>query len=210
MIDSLWLVHPEAEMAEAFRQRFERLPNVRVIVGRFEDLESHDCFVTAGNSYGIMTAGIDAAVVRRFGEPIMQRVQQHIMDEYWGEQPIGTAFVVPTDDPQIPFVAHSPTMRVPGSIDQTDKVYTATWAALLAILAHNRRSAKIGNVKRIATVAFPAMGTGFGGVAFAEAARQMAAAYRHLLNPPHRFDWEIVIQRERVICHDGDQKVVRH
>ena len=115
--------------------RFDGLPGVRVIRATFEDLEPHDCFVTAGNSFGLMTAGIDAAVVRFFGEPLMQRVQHRIMDEFFGEQPVGTAFVVPTGHPAIPFLAHAPTMRVPGSIEGTDKVYNATWAALLAIHA---------------------------------------------------------------------------
>ena len=64
MLESLWLVHPDREMADAFRERFAGLPNVRVIQTRFEELEPHDCFVTAGNAFGIMTAGIDAAVVR--------------------------------------------------------------------------------------------------------------------------------------------------
>src|SRR5687768_16165326 len=158
-------------MCDAFSLRFQALRGVRVIKGRFEDLDPHDCFVTAGNAFGLMTAGIDAAVVDRFGEGLMRRVQDRIMDAYMGEQPIGTAFVVPTDDPTLPFVAHAPTMRVPGSIAGTDKVYVATWAALLAVQAHNQSGAQ-----RIETVAFPAMGTGFGGVPFTEAARQMAAA----------------------------------
>lgn len=94
----------------------------------------------------------------------------------------------------MPFVAHAPTMRVPGCIDGTDKVYTATWAALLAVQEHNQREGR-----RIEVVAFPAMGTGFGRVPFGEAARQMAVAYRHFLEPPHRFDWDFVVRRERDI-----------
>ena len=39
---------------------------------------------------------------------------------------------------------------------------------------------------------FPAMGTGFGGMNADEAARQMAAAYRHYLNPPSSFDCDMV------------------
>ena len=50
---------------------------------------------------------------------------------------------------------------------------------------------------KIEVVAFPAMGTGFGGVPFDEAARQMAAAYRHLLEPPHRLDWDFVAERHK-------------
>jgi O-acetyl-ADP-ribose deacetylase (regulator of RNase III) len=204
MLEGLWLVHPDDAMCAAFRERFAGLPNVRVVRGRFEDLGPHDCFVTAGNAFGLMTAGIDAAVVRRFGEGLMHRVQHQIMDEFFGEQPVGTAFVIPTGDPSLPFVCHAPTMRVPGNIDGTDKVYAATWAALLAVVAHNRASDE-----RIEVVALPAMGTGFGGVPFSEAARQMAAAYRHLLEPPHRLDWEWVVARQLAICYDGGRQVVR-
>jgi O-acetyl-ADP-ribose deacetylase (regulator of RNase III) len=115
MIENLWLVHPDALMCAAFRERFEGLPGVRIVQGRFEDLEPHDCFVTAGNAFGIMTAGIDAAVVRAFGDDLMHRIQQHIRNAFFGEQPVGTAFVVPTNHIKIPFVVHAPTMRVPGS-----------------------------------------------------------------------------------------------
>jgi O-acetyl-ADP-ribose deacetylase (regulator of RNase III) len=204
MLAGLWLVHPDEAMCAAFRQRFAGLPNVRIVKGRFEDLEPHDCFVTAGNAFGLMTAGIDAAVVRRFGEGLMQQVQHRIMDEFFGEQPVGTAFVLPTGDPHLPFLCHAPTMRVPGNIEGTDKVYAATWAALLAVQAHNRTAGE-----RIEVVALPAMGTGFGGVSFGEAARQMAVAYRHLLEPPHRLDWDFVAERQLAVCYDGGRQVVR-
>lgn len=204
MVENLWLVHPDETMCDAFRRRFAGLPGVRVVRGRFEDLEPHDCFVTAGNAFGLMTAGIDAAVVHRFGEGFMQRVQHHIMSHYFGEQPIGTAFLAPTGDPSLPHICHAPTMRVPGNIEGTDKVYSATWASLLAVQAHNAAAGE-----RIETVAFPAMGTGFGGVPFDEAARQMAAAYRHYLEPPHRIDWDFVIERQKAICYDNGRQVIR-
>jgi len=56
---------------------------------------------------------------------------------------------------------------VPGSIEGTDKVYAATWAALLAVHTHN-----LSEEQKIEVVAMPAMGTGFGGVLFGEAARR--------------------------------------
>jgi hypothetical protein len=54
MLEGLWLVHPDESRCEAFRQRFAGLPNVRVIRGKFEDLGPHDCFVAAGNAFGLM------------------------------------------------------------------------------------------------------------------------------------------------------------
>ncbi len=36
MLDTLWLAHPDDAMCNAFRRRFDGLPGVRVIRGRFE------------------------------------------------------------------------------------------------------------------------------------------------------------------------------
>lgn len=204
MLPTLWLVHPDPEACDAFRVRFDGLPRTRIVLGRFEDLGPHDCFVTAGNSYGIMTAGIDAAVVSRFGERIMRTVQHHILSEYFGEQPVGTAFVVGTADASLPYLCHAPTMRMPGTIEGTENVYLATFAALVAVFLHNRASDR-----KIETVAMPAMGTGFGRVSFDESARQMAVAYRVLLEPPHRLDWDTAIERHKQICYDGGKRVVK-
>ena len=44
----------------------------------------------------------------------MRRVQLHILDQFFGEQPVGTAFILPTDHPDVPFLAHAPTMRSAG------------------------------------------------------------------------------------------------
>lgn len=196
-------------MFDAFARRFAGLANATVVRSTFEQLPPHDAFVTAGNSYGIMTAGIDAAVVRVCGAGLMRRVQDRILDDHLGEQPIGTAFVIDTGLDRLPFIVHAPTMRTPGSIAGTDKVYVATWAALLAVYRHNVAARATSDRRPIATVAMPAMGTGFGGVAFDEAARQMAAAYRHYLSQPHRLDWDAVTDRQRAICYDGPRQVAR-
>lgn len=200
----LWLAHPEAEMIAAFRERFAGLPRVEFFQCRFEDLPAHDCFVTAGNSFGIMTAGIDAAVVDFFGREIMSKVQQHIQEHFLGEQPVGTAFMVETGHAKVPRLVHAPTMRVPTSIDDTAAVYSATWAALLAVHGHNA-----AGQEPIETVGLPAFGTGFGQVPFHEAARQMAVAYEHYLHPPARLDWDAVIARQKAICYDRGRRAVR-
>ena len=174
-----------------------------MIQSRFEDLPPHDCFVTAANAFGIMNAGIDAAVIRFHGEELMQRVQDRITNDYLGEQPIGTSFIESTGNPEYPFIAHSPTMRVPGSIEGTDKVYVATWASLIAVYQHNSSS----DNRKIDSVVFPAFGNGFGGVECSEAARQMSVAYRHYLNPPPRMNWDMVAKRQRAIHYDQSQQV---
>lgn len=196
---AIWLVHPDAAACATFRARFAGLPGVVVHAARFDDLPAHDAFVTAGNAYGIMTAGIDAAVVARFGRAVMQRVQRHIVAAWLGEQPVGTAFVVDTGDAWCPSLVHAPTMRIPGSIAGTDAVYRATWAALVAIHQENARGAR-----RITTVAMPAMGCGFGGMSFDASARQMAAAWRHAQRAPTTLgsDWDLPLAREAAIRGD--------
>ncbi|QGJ70141.1 O-acetyl-ADP-ribose deacetylase [Planctomycetales bacterium 10988] len=200
----LWLVHPERAAIEAFRERFANLPNVQFFQTKFEELPPHDCFVTAANSYGLMDGGIDAVVVEYFGVELMKKAQDHILNEFLGEQPIGTSFLIETNHPNIPYVAHTPTMRVPHSIEGTDKVYLATWASLLTIYRHNAQHP--GSIK---TVAFPAMGAGYGCVEFPEVARQMAIAYEHYLDPPHRQTWEMAARRQKSIHYDGNQQVIR-
>lgn len=199
----LWLVHPEPRVAAAFTRRFAGLPQARAIVGRFEELEPHDCFVTAANSFGIMNAGSDAAITRRFGAALQEKIQLRILDEFLGEQPVGSCMIVATGDASLPFIGHAPTMRVPGSIQGSDAVYRAMWGALLAIYRHN-----LAAETKIASVAFPAMGAGFGAVPHDEAARQMAIAYKHYLSPPHRLDWDSVADRQRAIVWDEGRRVV--
>jgi O-acetyl-ADP-ribose deacetylase (regulator of RNase III) len=206
----LWLVHPREDACAAFHHRFAGLPDVRVLQTKFEALHPHDCFVTAGNAFGLMTAGIDAAVVAFHGDALMERVQRRIIDEYLGEQPVGTCFIEPTGTPGYPFLAHAPTMRMPGPITGSDAVYRAAWAALLSVYRHNaaiRRDEADG--EEIVTVAMPALGAGFGGVDVSEAARQMAAAYRFYLHPPHRLDWDAAISRHKAIGFDGPLRVAR-
>lgn len=193
-----------ADLVDACERRFSKFQEVEVIQTRWEIAAPHDCFVTAGNSFGIMTAGVDAAVVRDLGPDVERAVQTKIMNDYLGEQPVGTAFIVPTGSSRVPLLCHAPTMRVPGSIVGTDNVYLATRAALLTVYHHNRDSDQ-----RIESLGLPAMGAGFGGVQADEVARQMAAAYQLYLEPPYPPDWDRVLRRERVICYAGDECRVR-
>lgn len=199
----LLLVNPDAAMCAAWRGEFDRFPHVTIVEGLFENLPEHDCFVTAGNSFGIMTAGIDAAVVAFHGGSLMTQIQERILTEFLGEQPVGTAIIEPTGTPGYPFVAHAPTMRVPKGIDGTDAVYAATWSALVAVHRHN-----LTDAAPIRFIAMPAMGAGFGGVPFAEVARQMAVAWEHFLHPLDHIDWDVVVARHTRITYADGAKVI--
>jgi O-acetyl-ADP-ribose deacetylase (regulator of RNase III) len=195
----LILVALEPALAKAFRELFGSLPNVKIVEGKFEQLTDYDCMVSAANSFGLMDGGVDAAITRFFGYELQKRVQQRIIDDFLGEQPVGTAIILETGHPKHPFLAHVPTMRIPMDISHTDHVYLAMWAMLLAVRQHNLKSEK-----QIKTVACPGLGTGTGHVPFRQAARQMALAYEHFLNPPDTLDWRVADQRQERIRYGSD------
>ena len=195
----LVLVAPDATLFAALGEYFDELPRVEIVAGRFEELPEFDCMVSAANSFGLMDGGVDAAITRFFGTALMERVQKRIIDEYLGEQNVGTSFIVETGHPRHPFLAHTPTMRVPLGISRTDNVYRAMWAMLLAVRQHNRISER-----RIQVVACPGLGTGTGAVPPIEAARQMSMAYRNYHNPPTGISWRFANARQRQVGHGGD------
>ncbi len=196
----LILVDPNPALCTALHESFEELPGVEIVNGYFEELPEFQCMVSAANSFGLMDGGVDAAIIRFFGHELMERVQQRILDEFLGEQPVGTSLIVETGHPTRPFIAHTPTMRVPMSIARTDHVYLAMWAMLLAVRRHNRSGAQ----PEIGTVACPGLGTATGKVPYREAARQMALAYAHFLKPPGKIDWLHADHRQATVRYGGD------
>ena len=187
-------VDPNPDLCAAWRKAFRRLPRVEILQGHFEQVADFDCVVSAGNSFGLMDGGVDLSIVGFFGISILDAVQQAIIDDYLGEQPVGTCMMVRTGHSRHPFVAHTPTMRIPSDISGTDNVYCAMWALLTAIHRHN-----LAVEPSIRVVACPGLGTGAGGVPPEEAARQMALAYTHYLNPPTLLSWPYAKDRDSYI-----------
>lgn len=195
----LILTAREVTLYQAFEKYFQNLPYVAIFNGYFQDLSEFDCMVSAANSFGLMDGGVDLGIINFFGKELMFRVQNCILNEYLGEQPVGTSMIVETNHPQHPFIAHTPTMRIPMRIASTDHVYLAMWSMLLAVRKHNQTSEK-----PIKIVVCPGLGTGTGKVPPLEAARQMALAYKNFLHPPAKITWDLAGQRQREIIYGGD------
>ncbi|EOM8192682.1 macro domain-containing protein [Salmonella enterica] len=187
---------PVPAMAAAFEYHFHNTENVEIIRRPFETIPEFDCMVSAANSFGLMDGGVDAAITAYFGTQLQKRIQQHILSEYLGEQPVGTAFVTETGNSQHPWLVHAPTMRVPLIIDGTDAVYNATRAALLAIFQHNKSA---GEDRKIESVVFPAMGAGYGRVPPDSVARQMKLAWESFSNPPKAINWQYASARQNAV-----------
>lgn len=194
----LYLVDPNMALVMTWRAYFADAPRVTVLNGRFQDVAAFDCLVSPANSFGLMDANVDSTIVGYFGEQLSVRIHEHIIQHYFGEQPVGTAFIVPTDHDQHRWLVHTPTMRVPMDISRTDNVYLAMFAMLRAVHHHN--ASGVGLIRRVVC---PGLGTGAGRVPAKEAARQMELAYRNFLNPPRYITWDYARQRQTDVRYGG-------
>ncbi len=191
---NLILIDPQQELCQTWLETFREFSKVEVIHGYFEDVKEFDCLVSPANSFGLMDGGVDLAIRKYFGMQLQYAVQKRIQKEFYGEQPVGTSIIVYTGNEDHPFLAHTPTMRVPMDISGTTQVYDAMFAMLRAVANHNK-----GNQSRIERVLCPGLGTATGRMEFAEAARQMALAYHNFLHPTTNMTWPNLMRRNSLI-----------
>jgi O-acetyl-ADP-ribose deacetylase (regulator of RNase III) len=188
------------ELCAEWRKTFAGFPEVEIKYGRFEDID-FDCINSPANSFGLMDGGIDEAITMFFGQQMMDRVQDMIIDKYGGEQPVGTSEIVRgTADgvDRVRFVAHTPTMIIPSLIANSDNVYMSMRAMLMAVENHNKAADTFG-VQRINTLVCSGLGTGAGRVPFEKAAVDMAKAYYTFKFRPTKLTWSVAIQRYKYI-----------
>lgn len=179
-------------LCDEFTKYFSKYENVKIINCSFLELPQIDCIVSPANSFGIMDGGIDLVFTNYFGTQLMKRVQNKIIKEYSGEQPVGTSFIIETNDPTDKhlYLAHTPTMVLPMDIRGTNNVYYAMKSMLSA--AENYPS-------WLSSIACCGLGTATGKVPFDIAAKQMALAYEHFINPTTKIDWTSANQRYREV-----------
>lgn len=180
----LILVDVNKEIYNQFKEQFADLEQIEIHHKPFQELEAFDCIVSPANSFGLMNGGLDKYLVEFFGKELEERVQQYIFENYAGEQPIGSSFIIETNHPDHPFLAHTPTMRVPMNISGTDHPYAAMKAMLLAIKRHNQVSEQ-----KIRTVVCSGLGTMIGGFPASLAVAQMRLAYNVVSKPHHAENW---------------------
>ena len=188
------LIDLQKDLCNAWKKSFEEFPEVQIINGKFELVREFDCLVSPANSFGLMDGGIDLAIRNYFGMKIQYNVQRRIQKEFYGEQPIGTSIIVFTENEYHPFLAHTPTMRVPTDISKTDNVYNAFFAMLTSVANYNKN-----NKVRIEKVLCPGMGTATGRMMPKEAARQMSVAYKNFLQPTTNMNWKNLNKRHKEI-----------
>jgi O-acetyl-ADP-ribose deacetylase (regulator of RNase III) len=174
----------QPDLINELHTQFQPFPNFEYINDFFQGVEEFDCMVSPANSFGLMDGGIDKAISQFFGWDLQLRVQERILKEFNGIQPVGTSIIVPTNNPDHPWLAHTPTMETPKIVKDTDNAYRAFAGLLNALTAFNGN-----NSNPIKTVLCPGLGTAVGCMPFKRAAVQMALAYEHAVKLPEKIDW---------------------
>lgn len=177
----IFLLNRHAYMADCWSAYFSNEHDVTIVCEELKDFLSQnkvDCVVSPANSYGLMDGGFDLALSEYFGWELQKRVQDYIIKNYRGEQPVGTSFIIDTGKDDIKLI-HTPTMRVPISVKDPMIVYQCTRTSLMTALENN-----------IESIVIPAFCGEYGDVSLKVIGRLMYEAYKQVMNPPSTLDWE--------------------
>ena len=162
------------------RKYFQNVPEVECVAEEFDVfLRSHpvQCVVSPGNSYGLMDGGYDLAITCYFGDQLQKRVQSHIIAHYYGEQPVGTSFIIDAGKNGQKLI-HTPTMRTPYLIREPQVIYQCMRTTLICAMENN-----------VESILIPLFGGGCGQVNSESIAQMMRKAYDQLRDLPQKLDW---------------------
>lgn len=171
-------------MMMEWKRQFFGAEDVNVVLddfGHFMDKHKVQCIVSPANSYGIMDGGYDAAITDYFGVKLMHNVQKYILENYFGEQPVGSSFIIDIPGTSQKLI-HTPTMRIPSRIKDPHIVYQCTRTTLMTAIQNN-----------VESIVIPAFGAATGKVSRIAVAELMKSAYDQIKNPPKKLNWDTVI-----------------
>lgn len=188
------------ECVNALKSAFANIESVEVIRGNITQPPvkgKNVVVVTAGNSFGEMNGGIDGAINTYLSNAeryIQEDVKELISQIYFGEQPVGTCLLLRSLNPEIGFLAHAPTMRVPKDVSSQINAYLAFRAVLTTIIRYNTK-----NNNNIQTVLCPTFCTGAGCVDPINAAKQIRIAYDSVMHGTRKTesDWKTIWEKDR-------------
>lgn len=80
--------------------------------------------VSPVNSFGLLTGGLDKALRDYFGKALQEAVREHIKNEWFWEQTMGTSMAVDIQGFPSKKLLHMPTMRTPLKITDALIVYS--------------------------------------------------------------------------------------
>lgn len=136
------------------------------------------CVVSPANSFGLMNGGYDLALTKWYGNQLQDRVQRYIIDNYYGEQPVATSFIIETNKDN-EYLIHTPTMRTPQKIIDTSVIYQCMRTTLMVAKKNN-----------IESILIPMFGGSVGKVRPEIIAKMMWMAFKQINNPPTKISWD--------------------
>lgn len=179
----IYIIEKDSRKFKYLRAYFEMEKNVKLINEDFKVFMKDNwvqCVVSPANSFGLMDGSYDLAITNWYGNQLQERVQEYIIKNYLGEQPVGTSFIIETKkDNQ--FLIHTPTMRTPEEIVDPRIIYQCMRTTLIV--------AKKNNIK---SILIPMFGAHVGKVKPQIVAKMMWKAYTQINNPPTKIDWDYV------------------
>lgn len=138
------------------------------------------CVVSPANSFGIMDGGYDLVLTKWYGKQLQKRVQKYIMKNYYGEQPVGSSFIIETrKDNQ--YLIHTPTMRTPEKIVDTRIIYQSMRTTLI-----------VAKQNKIESILIPMFGGLTGCVRPQVIAEMMYLGYYQIMKSPKKISWDTI------------------
>ena len=151
----VYLLDINAAIVKAWNETFSGVDNVEVIHAHFESFMANyqvDCVVSPGNSHGVMAGGYDLALSEYFGWDLTKRVQAYILENFEGQQPVGTSFIIDTGMDGINLI-HTPSMINPSLIKDPNVVFDCTKSTL-----------ELAKENDVNSIVIPAFGGACGGL----------------------------------------------
>lgn len=176
----IYLLERDPDKCGSLRSYFEGAPDVETVQDDFRHFmqtRQVECVVSPANAFGLMDGGYDLAITEWFGNQLQERVQQYILEHFYGEQPVGTSFLIDAGmDGQS--LIHTPTMRTPQPILNPGIIYQCMRTTLMCAMEH-----------QVGSIVIPMFGGATGRVRPQLAAEMMWKAYRQIREPPEKIDW---------------------
>jgi len=179
----IYLLDRNSNICYWWKFYFKDCNNVEIVCddfAKFMDSHNVECIVSPANSYGLMDGGYDLAISNYFGDSLPKKVQKYILNNLYGEQPVGTSIIVDINDKQK--LIHTPSMRVPSPIKDPLVVYNCMRTCLMVALENN-----------IDSIVIPAFGGDCGDVNYSVIAELMYKAYLQIFNPPKEISWNYAL-----------------
>lgn len=176
----IYIIEKDYEKFKYLQPYFINEDDVILINESFEKFIKNNkvqCVVSPANSFGIMDGGYDLVLTKWYGKQLQERVQKYIIENYYGEQPIATSFIIEAGkDNQ--YLIHTPTMRTPERIIDTRIIYQSMRTTLMIAKQH-----------KIESILIPMFGGLTGCVRPQVVAEMMYLGYCQIMKPPKQLSW---------------------